>query len=90
MIEESQKYLGVCSLSDDYGKTIFGTFAIAVLLWNVSDFISLAVYGFQQYELFQDEGQQESGIAFTVPRDMADGYINNKREVYQFRWVFMT
>ena len=43
---------------------------------------------FQQYEVYENDNEgQEPGIAFTVPRDMADGYINNKREVYQFRFV---
>lgn len=37
------------------------------------------------YEVFEDEGGGP-GIAFTVPKDLADGYINNKREVYKFRF----
>lgn len=37
------------------------------------------------YEIFEDEGGNSS-ISFTVPKDLADGYINNKREVYKFRF----
>ncbi|KAJ7369834.1 Kinesin- protein 6 [Desmophyllum pertusum] len=35
------------------------------------------------YEAYDDESGG-SCIAFTVPKDLADGYINNKREVYKF------
>ncbi|RMX61147.1 hypothetical protein pdam_00016689 [Pocillopora damicornis] len=41
---------------------------------------------FKLYEIFEDEGGNSS-ISFTVPKDLADGYINNKREVYKFRFV---
>lgn len=37
------------------------------------------------YEIFEDESGNSS-ISFTVPKDLADGYINNKREVYKFRF----
>ncbi|XP_020618897.1 kinesin-like protein KIF6 [Orbicella faveolata] len=37
------------------------------------------------YEAYEDEGGG-SCIAFTVPKDLADGYINNKKEVYKFRF----
>ena len=39
---------------------------------------------FKLYEIFEDEGGNSS-ISFTVPKDLADGYI--KREVYKFRFV---
>lgn len=41
---------------------------------------------FKLYEIFEDESGNSS-ISFTVPKDLADGYINNKREVYKFRFV---
>lgn len=37
------------------------------------------------YEVYDDENGTAC-IAFTVPKDLADGYINNKREVYKFRF----
>lgn len=37
------------------------------------------------YEAYEDEGEG-SCIAFTVPKDLADGYINNKKELYKFRF----
>lgn len=38
------------------------------------------------YETYEDDGEAGSVIAFTVPKDLADGYINNKKEVYKFRF----
>lgn len=38
----------------------------------------------QLYEAYEDDNGG-SIIAFTVPKDLADGYINNKKEVYKFR-----
>ncbi|XP_073248269.1 kinesin-like protein KIF6 [Porites lutea] len=37
------------------------------------------------YEAYEDDNGG-SIIAFTVPKDLADGYINNKKEVYKFRF----
>lgn len=37
------------------------------------------------YEVYEDDNGT-SCLAFTVPKDLADGYINNKREVYKFRF----
>ena len=37
-----------------------------------------------------EEGNEGPLVSFTVPRELADGYINNKREVYSFRFVLLT
>lgn len=34
---------------------------------------------------FVDCEEQGSSLEFVVPRDLADGFINNKRENYNFR-----
>ncbi|KAI2654650.1 Kinesin-like protein KIF6 [Labeo rohita] len=37
-------------------------------------------------EYFVDSEEQGGSLEFVVPRDLADGVINNKRENYKFRF----
>uniref|UniRef100_A0A672TDQ6 Kinesin motor domain-containing protein n=1 Tax=Sinocyclocheilus grahami TaxID=75366 RepID=A0A672TDQ6_SINGR len=40
----------------------------------------------QTAEYFVDCEEQGGSLEFVVPRDLADGVINNKRENYKFRF----
>lgn len=39
-------------------------------------------------QVYSVDNEEQSGgsLEFVVPRDLADGFINNKRESYRFRW----
>ena len=38
---------------------------------------------FQLYDIDEEDGNPR--VSFTVPKDVSDGFINNKKEVYKFR-----
>ncbi len=47
------------------------------------DTLKMSLLFLQLYELVEDEGQ--SLLHFTVPRELAGGFINNKKETYKFK-----
>ena len=46
----------------------------------------LNLFCYQIYELEDDDDVGQPIVTFTVPRDLADGFINNKKENYKFRY----
>jgi len=51
----------------------------------LSNSVCIQIYSeFQIYSVEDDESLAKSNIEFVIPRDLADGFINNKRETYSF------
>ena len=44
-----------------------------------------SLYFFKDYD-FDDEDDGYSYLSFNVPKDLARDFINNKKEVYKFRY----
>ena len=61
-----------------YSKTYFES--------NASDQLSNYFFFRKLYEA-EEDGSSKSVISFNVPRDLAKGFVNNKKEVYKFRHV---
>ena len=60
-----------------------------VLCWSFTELaytnVNFLYFLFQQFEI---DKEAEGGpiLSFQVPKELAEGYVNNKKENYKFRW----
>lgn len=57
---------------------------VMVQAWNLQFYIHLLSSCLQIYSIDEDEKVTPS-LEIILPRDLADGFVNNKRESYRFK-----